>query len=70
MAISRFAITKMASFAKCYALTGKLILATIKSTGTVDKPKLSAELKSNIAITEEDKKKAEEIIRSLFNLEL
>jgi DNA-3-methyladenine glycosylase II len=55
-------------FCQVLRVNGKLILAIIKSAGTVDKPKLSVELKSNSAITEEDKKKAEEIIRSLFNL--
>jgi DNA-3-methyladenine glycosylase II len=56
-------------FCQVLRVNGKLILGTIKSIGTVDKPKLSAVLKSNIAITEEDKKKAEEIIRFLFNLD-
>jgi DNA-3-methyladenine glycosylase II len=46
----------------------KLILATVKSVGTIDKPKVSAELRSDNKITEEDKKKAEEDISILFNL--
>jgi len=50
-------------------VNGKLILATIESTGTVDKPKLSVELRSNSAITEEDKKKAEETANALFSLD-
>ena len=47
---------------------GKLILATVESVGAVDKPKLYAELKSDRALTREDKKKAEEAISVLFNL--
>jgi DNA-3-methyladenine glycosylase II len=46
----------------------KLILVTVESVGTVDNPKLSAELRSDKEITEEDKKKAEEAISILFNL--
>jgi DNA-3-methyladenine glycosylase II len=57
-------------FRQVLRVNGKLVLAAIKSMGTVDKPKLSAELKSTSAISEADKKKAEEIIRSLFNLDL
>jgi DNA-3-methyladenine glycosylase II len=47
---------------------GKLILATVESAGTLDKPKLSAKLESDRELTQEDKKKAEEAIRLLFNL--
>jgi hypothetical protein len=36
--------------------------------GTVDKPKLCAKLKSDRKLTQEDKKKAEEAISVLFNL--
>ena len=39
----------------------KLILVTVESVGTVDKPKLSAELRSDKEITEEDKKKQKKI---------
>jgi len=48
----------------------KLILAIIEAAGTVDKPKVSAELKSNRKITEEDAKKAEETVNALFSLDL
>ncbi len=44
------------------------MLATVESVGTDDKPKLSIELRSNHAITKEDKKKAEEAVTTLFNL--
>jgi DNA-3-methyladenine glycosylase II len=47
----------------------KLILATIEAAGTFDKPKVTAELKSNRKITGEDKKKAEETVTALFSLD-
>ncbi|MDI6811613.1 MAG: DNA-3-methyladenine glycosylase 2 [archaeon] len=46
----------------------KLILITISSSGTVDNPELSVELKSNEEISHNDKKITEAIISSLFNL--
>jgi DNA-3-methyladenine glycosylase II len=46
----------------------KLILAAVESVGTIDKPKLSAGLRSDKKLTQEDKKKAEEAISVLFNL--
>jgi DNA-3-methyladenine glycosylase II len=51
-------------------VNGKLILATVEAAGTVDKPEVSAELKSDKAITEEDKKKAEDTVKALFSLDL
>ncbi len=48
----------------------KLILVILTSSGSVDQPKLWAELKSNRKILESDKKKIEEIVFSLFNLKL
>jgi DNA-3-methyladenine glycosylase II len=47
----------------------KLALATIESEGTVDKPKLSVELKSNVGINRQDIKKAEDTIKFLFSLD-
>ena len=55
-------------FRQIIRANGKLILATVESVGTVDKPKLCAELKSDRELTQEDKKKAEEAISVLFNL--
>ena len=46
----------------------KLIRATVESCGTVDKPLLTVELKSNKKMTEADKKKVAEIVPGLFNL--
>jgi DNA-3-methyladenine glycosylase II len=51
-------------------VNGKLVLATVEEAGTVDKPKVSAELKSDRPITVEDKKRAEEAVNSLFGLDL
>ena len=51
-------------------VNGKLILAIIEAAGTVDKPKISVELRSNSAIAEENKRKAEETFNTLFSLNL
>jgi DNA-3-methyladenine glycosylase II len=55
-------------FRQTIGADGKLILATVESVGTVNNAKLCAELKSDRALTQEDKKKAEEAISVLFNL--
>jgi DNA-3-methyladenine glycosylase II len=49
-------------------VNGKLILATVKSEGAVDQPKLSAELKSDKALTQDDAKTAQETLSVLFSL--
>jgi DNA-3-methyladenine glycosylase II len=51
-------------------VNGKLVLTTIEDAGTVDKPEVSVELKSNREITVEDAKKAEKTVKALFNLDL
>lgn len=51
-------------------VNGKLVLAVVESIGAVDKPKLAVELKSDSAITEEDTKKAEVTVTTLFSLDL
>jgi len=51
-------------------INGRLILAVIRSLGTVDKPKLLVDLKTTERISDNDRRKAEEIIVSLFNLKL
>jgi len=51
-------------------VNNKLILITLTSSGTVDKPKLIVELKSNKEISNDNKKTAEEIISFLFDLKL
>jgi DNA-3-methyladenine glycosylase II len=50
-------------------VNGKLILAIIKAMGTVDKPKIAVELKSDTAITNKDTKKAEKTVTALFSLD-
>ena len=55
-------------FSQVIRVNSKLILVTLESMGSEDKPKLSADLKSSKPLTEEDKKKAEETIEALFNL--
>lgn len=47
----------------------KLLLVFIKSTGTVEKPELSVELKSDRKITKDEIESAENIISSMFNLD-
>jgi DNA-3-methyladenine glycosylase II len=51
-------------------VNGKLVLAVVESIGTVDEPKVAVELKSDSAITDEDTKKAEDIVNALFSLDL
>jgi DNA-3-methyladenine glycosylase II len=51
-------------------VNNNLILVTMKSSGSVDAPKIAAELKSNEAISAGDGRKAEEVISSILNLEL
>ena len=51
-------------------VNGKLLLITAKAAGTADKPEVAAELKSESAITLEDRKKAAEAVNALFSLDL
>jgi DNA-3-methyladenine glycosylase II len=57
-------------FWQVIGVNGKLILAIIEAAGTVDKPKVSVELRSNRVIAKEDQKKAEETVNTLFSLDL
>ncbi len=50
-------------------LDEKLALTCVESSGTVENPKLTVNLKANCRLTNEDKKAAERIIRQLFNLD-
>jgi DNA-3-methyladenine glycosylase II len=56
-------------FNQLIRVNGKLILATIESKGTVDKPELQVELKADKKLSEADKKKAKEVLNMLFNLD-
>jgi DNA-3-methyladenine glycosylase II len=51
-------------------VNGKLVLAAVEAIGTVDKPKITVELKSDSTIAEEDTKKARSMVTALFNLDL
>jgi DNA-3-methyladenine glycosylase II len=51
-------------------VNNKLFLAVVASRGTVEKPKLIVDLKSDNPITEENKKTAGEAITTLFSLNL
>lgn len=51
-------------------VNGKLVLATVKDAGSIDKPKVHVEFKANKPITVEDKKQAKEAVNSLFNMDL
>lgn len=51
-------------------VNSKLVLAVVESAGTVDEPKLTVELKSDSAITEEDTKTSGDAVANLFNLDL
>lgn len=57
-------------FSQVVRANDKLILVCVASKGTVDKPELQMELKSDKKLVETEKKKATEVISSLFNLNL
>ena len=56
-------------FNQVLEINGKLMLILVSSAGTVEKPEILVELKSNIAITALDKKAAEKIVKFIFNLD-
>ncbi len=56
-------------FSQVLKVNGKLVLIRLTSTGTVEQPKINVELKSNNPITLEDKRKAEEAVKFIFNLD-
>jgi len=64
------ATSKDGRYSRVIRVNDKLILVQMKSTGTVDKPKLLVELKSDRRITDAEKKQIRKIIRSMFNLDL
>jgi len=57
-------------FTKVSRLNGRLIHISAVSKGSVDKPELQIELKSDTKLTEKEKNKAVEAISNLFNLNL
>lgn len=51
-------------------LNGKLVLASLRSTGTVDEPEIYVTLTPDRDLTADDIRMAEEIVRGLFNMNL
>jgi len=56
-------------FSQALNINGKLALVKLASAGTVEQPKIVVELKSNSPITRQDKQKAEEAVKFIFNLD-
>jgi DNA-3-methyladenine glycosylase II len=55
-------------FHQVLRINGNLVLVKLTSIGTIQQPKVNVELKSNNPITLQDKRKAEETIKYIFNL--
>jgi DNA-3-methyladenine glycosylase II len=58
------------AFWQVIRVNGKLCLTTVESAGSIEEPKVTAELQSDKPITEEDTKTAENAVTALFNLDL
>jgi len=56
-------------FHQVLRINGNLVLVNLTSMGTIQKPKLNIELKSNIPITLQVKREAEEAVKFIFNLD-
>jgi DNA-3-methyladenine glycosylase II len=56
-------------FWKVIRADNKLILITVESTGTIDKPELSIQLKSNEKVSDHDRELVKNTITSIFNLD-
>jgi DNA-3-methyladenine glycosylase II len=56
-------------FHQVLTINSNLVLVKLASRGTIEQPKLNVELKSNNPITVQDKQKAEETIKFIFNLD-
>jgi DNA-3-methyladenine glycosylase II len=55
-------------FHQALKINGNLVLIKLTSKGTVEKPRITAELKSNSPLTSKDKQEAEKAVRFIFNL--
>jgi DNA-3-methyladenine glycosylase II len=55
-------------FRQVIRIDGKVALCSVESKGTVEKPELSVELKTNYKLTAKQKKKAAATVSALFNL--
>lgn len=56
-------------FSQVIYVNEKLAQLNVASIGTVEKPKINVELKSNTPLTLQDKKKAEEVAKFILNLD-
>ena len=56
-------------FTQVLKLNGKLTIVKLASKGTIEQPKITVELKSNSPITLQDRQKAEEAVKFIFNLD-
>lgn len=56
-------------FSQLLRINGRLVLAKLRSKGTIEQPKIEISLSSNDRLTAKDKKQAEEIVRFIFNLD-
>lgn len=56
-------------FHQVLRINGNLVLVNLTSNGTVQQPKLNVEMKSNNPMTAQDKGKAEETVKFIFNLD-
>lgn len=67
---NNIATYKDGRYSRVIRVNDKLILVEIRSVGTIDKPKLLAELKSDRRIRVAEKEQIRKIIISMFNLDL
>jgi len=58
------------SFWQVIRLNGKLVLFSLRSTGTVDEPEISVNLMPDEDLSGDDVRMAGEIVRALFNMDL
>ena len=58
------------AYRQALRLDGKLVLLTLRSMGTVDEPEIIANVASDSDLSEADARRAEEIISTVFNLQL
>lgn len=56
-------------FSQVLKINSQLALIQLASAGTVDKPKISVEIKSNNPTTSQDKQNVEEAVKFIFNLD-
>jgi DNA-3-methyladenine glycosylase II len=55
-------------FTQVLTLNGKLTMVKLGAAGTIEQPKITVELKSNSPIALQDRQKAEEAVKFIFNL--